>query len=174
MSTSSSTRARISDRRDLSRKKKKLYRFLGLDIVQTVRFHAPRCKSECREFINSEGKSLRTMDQNLLQLVRCMNIRFWAMVPRTSQFVSVNAVRCASQVKSSPVKSRFSGITEMTLEVTSVWKAKCMDLPKKIIGFMCLGAGDLADSQKWHLKLISVWRAKWMDFLGKIIGFMRF
>ena len=35
-----------------------------------------------------------------------------------------------------------------------------------------LGATDLAESQKLHLKLTSVWKANCMDFLKKIMGFM--
>ena len=55
-----------------------------------------------------------------------------------------------------------------------------LSMESKMYGFtwendrfhVSLGARDLGDSQKQHLKLTSVRRAKCMDFLKKTIGFM--
>ena len=67
----------------------------------------------------------------------------------------------------------FGGLAEMTLKVDLSMESRMCGFPQENNTFhVSLGASDLADSQKWHLKLTSVWRAKCMDFLEKTIGFM--
>ena len=60
----------------------------------------------------------------------------------------------------------------MTLKVDLSMESKMYGFPKENDRFhVSLGARDLAQSQKLHLKLTSVWRARCMDFHGKMIGF---
>ena len=67
----------------------------------------------------------------------------------------------------------FGAFSEMTLKVDLNVESKMYGLPWGNNSFHeSLGATDLADSQKRHLKLTSVWRIKCMDFRWKMISFM--
>ena len=61
----------------------------------------------------------------------------------------------------------------MTLKVDLSMESKMYGFPKENGRIhVTLGTADLAESQKWHLKLTSVWKAKCLDFVQKMIGFM--
>ena len=65
----------------------------------------------------------------------------------------------------------FGGIAKMTLKGDISMESKMYGFPSETNRFpVSLGATDLADSQKWHLKLTSVWRANCIDFINKMMG----
>ena len=70
-------------------------------------------------------------------------------------------------------KSYYSKMKQNTPNDTSSWLQYGEQNVWISIGknrfHVSLGAMDLGDSQKWHLKLTSVWKAKCMDFLKRMI-----